>query len=160
VGIDRYIGDPAASAECFRNGFFYPGDQGALTADGLLIVSGRQADKLNIGGTKTSAERIEAILGGFPPVAEAAVFGAVNARGVEEVWAAIVWRGKADPETLRTYCRSRMQLPLVPAHIVSLDALPATDNGKLDRRRVREVALAVARSTLEAAASAAPLNQP
>ena len=61
-GVDRYIDDPIESAKVFRDGWFYPGDLGSLTADNLLIISGRQNDVLNAGGGKMAAEKIEAAL--------------------------------------------------------------------------------------------------
>ena len=142
VGVDRYFDDPTASAESFRKGFFYPGDQGAITSDGLLIISGRQEDKLNIGGGKVAAEKIEGILGTFPGLAEGAVFGMMNAHGVEEVWAAVVWRGAADLENLRAHCQSRMPSPLVPVRFVAFEVLPTNETGKVDRRRLREIVTA------------------
>jgi non-ribosomal peptide synthetase component E (peptide arylation enzyme) len=76
----------------------------AASSDGLLIISGCQEDKLNIGGGKIAAEKIEALLSTFPAIADGAVFDVINARGAEEVWAAIVWRGAADVENLRAHC--------------------------------------------------------
>jgi acyl-CoA synthetase (AMP-forming)/AMP-acid ligase II len=145
-GIDRYIDDPIESAQVFRNGWFYPGDLGSVTADNLLIISGRQNDVLNAGGGKLAAEKIEAALTSFDGVVQAAVFMTTNKLGVEEVWAAVVCREKLDPEALRKHCRSRMPVVFVPAHIVPLDTLPINVAGKLDRPRVKEMVLAAARS--------------
>ena len=136
-GIDRYIDDPAESAKVFRNGWFYPGDLGSLTADNLLIILGRQNDVLNAGGGKMAAERVEAALLSFKGVKEAAVFMATSKLGVEEVWAALVCSEKIDHEALRAHCRPRMPIVFVPAHIVAVDALPVNAMGKIDRPRLK-----------------------
>ncbi|HUE12248.1 MAG TPA: class I adenylate-forming enzyme family protein, partial [Steroidobacteraceae bacterium] len=100
-GVDCYIDDPVETAQVFRDGWFYPGDLGALTPLDMLIISGRRNEVLNAGGGKMAAEKIEAALTAFEGVSEAAVFMATNARGVEEVWAAVVCAQNPDNETLR-----------------------------------------------------------
>ena len=125
------------SAKVFRDGWFYPGDLGSLTADNLLIISGRQNDVLNAGGGKMAAEKVEAALLSFKGVKEAAVFMATSKLGVDEVWAAVVCSEKVDPEGLRAHCRPRMPTVFVPAHIVTLDALPINTMGKIDRPRLK-----------------------
>lgn len=140
--VDRYIDDPAESAQVFRNGWFYPGDIGSLTADNLLIISGRQNDVLNAGGGKLAAEKIEAALVSFKGVNNAAVFMETSKAGVDEVWAAIVSNETVDSDALRAHCRTRMPTVFVPAHVVALDALPVNAMGKVDRPRVKEIALA------------------
>jgi acyl-CoA synthetase (AMP-forming)/AMP-acid ligase II len=61
-GATGYLGDPAGSRESFRDGWCYSGDIGMLTADRLLIISGREKAVLNLGGDKVSPERIEQVL--------------------------------------------------------------------------------------------------
>src|SRR6267142_3868516 len=57
-----YLADPGASAEAFREGFFYPGDLGYLMADGIVVLTGREKTILNLGGHKTRPEIIEDVL--------------------------------------------------------------------------------------------------
>lgn len=97
-------------------------------ADNLLIISGRQNAVLNAGGGKMAAEKVEA-----------AVCMATNKLGVEEVWAAIVCGEKIGTERLRAHCRLRMPMVFAPAHIVTLDALPVTAMGKVDRPRLKQM---------------------
>ncbi|MGC1777866.1 MAG: class I adenylate-forming enzyme family protein [Xanthobacteraceae bacterium] len=144
--VARYIDDPVETAQMFRNGWFYPGDIGTVTADNLLIISGRQNNVLNAGGGKMAAEKIEAVLMAFKGVSEAAVFMATNKIGVEEVWAAIVCNEKIDIDRLRMHCRPRMPVVFVPAHFVTLDALPTSDLGKIDRSRLKQILMAASSS--------------
>ncbi len=136
-GIDRYIDDPIESAKVFRGGWFYPGDLGSLTADNLLIISGRQNDVLNAGGGKMAAEKVEAALLAFKGVKEAAAFMVTSTLGVDEVWAAIVCSEKIDPENLRAHCRPRMPTVFVPSRIVTVESLPVNAMGKIDRPRLK-----------------------
>jgi acyl-CoA synthetase (AMP-forming)/AMP-acid ligase II len=140
--VDRYIDDPIESAKVFRDGWFYPGDLGSLTADNLLIISGRQNDVLNVGGAKMAAERLESVLASFDGISDAAVFAATSPSGIDEVWAAVVCSGKLDPESLRVHCRSQIGGAFVPAHVVSLEALPITATGKVDRQGLKRILMA------------------
>src|SRR6266700_2932591 len=83
---DGYYGDPATSASVFRDGWFYPGDFGYVTEDRLLVVTGRQETRMNIGGEKIHPEILEEALRGFPGVSDAAVVPIANVFGVEEVY--------------------------------------------------------------------------
>lgn len=146
VAVDHYIDDPIESAQAFRNGWFYPGDVGSLTEDNLLVISGRRNNVLNAGGGKMAAERIEAVITSYKGVGQAAVFMATDQRGIDQVWAAIVCVGKVDTEMLREHCRRQMPAVFVPARVVLLDALPVGAGGKIDRSRLKEVAMAAAKS--------------
>jgi hypothetical protein len=73
-----------------------------------------QNDVLNAGGGKMAAEKLETALTSYAGVREAAAFMTTNKHGIEEVWAAIVCKGKVDAEGLRAHCRHLM--PSVFAH--------------------------------------------
>jgi acyl-CoA synthetase (AMP-forming)/AMP-acid ligase II len=144
-GVDRYIDDPVESSQVFRAGWFYPGDLGSLTADNLLIISGRLNSVLNAGGGKMAAEKVEAALTSFKGVNEAAVYMATSSTGIEEVWAVIVCSETVDTERLRAHCARYMPGVFVPVHVVLADALPINAMGKVDRPRLKEIASATAR---------------
>ena len=55
-----YVNDPDTSAARFRDGWFYPGDRGAFSTDGHLIIAGRDDNIINAGGNKYSLELVEA----------------------------------------------------------------------------------------------------
>jgi acyl-CoA synthetase (AMP-forming)/AMP-acid ligase II len=145
-GVDRYIDDPDETAKVFRDGWFYPGDLGSLTADRVLVISGRQRDLLNIGGGKMAASSIEAALLSFPGVREAGVFSATSKVGVDEVWAAIVAAEDTDHEALRAHCRARMAPIFVPAHIVPVASLEINEMGKIDRARLKHEVMAASQA--------------
>jgi len=136
--VDGYFRNSEESAKVFRQGWFYPGDQGRLNADGLLVITGRQHAVLNLGGDKVSAESIEFVLTQLPGVLEAAAVAVPNANGISEVWAALVTRDQIDEATLRAYCEARLSHQFAPVKYLFVKSLPHNENGKLDRRRVLE----------------------
>jgi acyl-coenzyme A synthetase/AMP-(fatty) acid ligase len=137
--VDHYLGDPDESKRVFRDGWFYPGDLGTLSQDGLLVITGREQAVLNLGGDKVSPEAIEATLSQFPGIAEAAATAVPNALGNNEVCALVVAREKIDEQKLRAYCDARIGRPLAPVKFLFVDTLPRNENGKLDRRRLSEM---------------------
>jgi acyl-CoA synthetase (AMP-forming)/AMP-acid ligase II len=136
--VDGYRGDAEGSREAFRDGWFYPGDIGRLTADRLLVLTGREKAVLNLGGDKVSPERIEQVLASFAGVREAAAFAVTNAAGIEELAVAIV-ADAFDEGALRNHCEREMSPAFVPAHFLRVRDIPRNDMGKIDRRRLTEL---------------------
>ena len=139
VSVDGYLGDPVLSAQAFRDGYFYTGDTGHFMPDGMLVISGREGDVLNLGGDKVKPQMIEEVLTAFGPVGQAAVCTRPNALGIEEVWAIVVPNGTLDEVALRSHCQQRLPVGCVPARFVTVDRLPRNENGKVERHRLAEV---------------------
>ncbi|MGB6537311.1 MAG: class I adenylate-forming enzyme family protein [Xanthobacteraceae bacterium] len=139
VAVDCYLDDAAASAQYFRNGWFYPGDLGSLTKDNLLIISGRVNSVLNLGGAKMEAEKLEAVLTSFRGLTQAAIVLVKTESGADEIWAAVVRSETLDAESLLAHCRQRMPPAFVPKRVVALGELPLNATGKLDRARLAQI---------------------
>jgi acyl-CoA synthetase (AMP-forming)/AMP-acid ligase II len=131
--VNEYIGDPATSAKSFKDGWFYPGDLGKLTADRMLVLSGREATVLNVGGDKINPERIEHVLTSYPAIAQAGVAGVADKLGVERICAAVVWRSQPDEAGLRAHCQRLLPAEFIPLRFVSVATLARNETGKIDR---------------------------
>jgi acyl-coenzyme A synthetase/AMP-(fatty) acid ligase len=138
--VAGYVGDADETAAAFRNGGFVSGDLGYFTRDGLLVISGRARDVLNLGGVKVKPEAIEDVLAAFPAVAEAAAFAVPNQAGIDEVRALVVANGPLDSGALKAHCQQRLPPPLVPVQVMACDKLPRNDNGKIERHRLKSFA--------------------
>jgi acyl-CoA synthetase (AMP-forming)/AMP-acid ligase II len=134
--VGGYVGNPEATARAFRDGWFYPGDTGSLTADGMLIIRGREASVLNIGGDKIKPELVEEALTAFAGVGQAAVFTQNNAMDVPELWAALVCRADLDIGALQGHCERRLGQGFVPRGFIRIESLPLSPAGKVDRQRL------------------------
>jgi acyl-coenzyme A synthetase/AMP-(fatty) acid ligase len=135
-----YVGDPETTQAFFRDGYFYSGDIGHLTTDGLLVITGREKTALNIGGDTVSPELVESIIGSFPGVTEAGVFAANNDLGIAELSALLVTATPIDENALRRYCAQRLPPSCGFARIFHVGALPRGGQGKLERGRLPEIA--------------------
>ncbi len=118
----------------FRDGWFYPGDCGRVRADGLLIVTGRTSEIINVGGLKVAPEIVEDIVRPHPAVLEAAALGVRGAGGIEEIVLAVVPRGPLNERQLINWCAER-NIPV--ARVVSVEGLPKTTLGKINRELLK-----------------------
>jgi len=141
VLADGYLGDDAATAEAFRDGWFHTSDLGRITADGRLEVVGRTDDVINTGGVKVPASAVEDALRGHPGVADACVVGVPDPDWGEAVVAAVVAAGRHVPaeDELTAHVKTTLGAASVPKRIRFLAELPLRGPGKPDRDAVRRM---------------------
>ena len=131
--VDAYFGDPATSAEIFKGGWFYPGDVGAVSPEGLMTLAGRRSELINRGGEKISPRIIEDALLTSEHVLEVAAFGVPDAMGITQIWAAIVPKSPpVNVADLDALCRERLAAA-APKYYLQMNALPRNDAGKVRR---------------------------
>ncbi len=136
--VTGYVGNPPGSEKYFRDGWFYPGDIGAVTDDGVLIVSGRSKSIIDLGGDKINPETIETVLLSYPGVVHAVAFGRANALGIEEVWAAVETRSEIDVAAVVAHCARKLSAERVPVRVVRVATMPRNVGDKIDRNHVKK----------------------
>lgn len=132
-----YLDDAEASAKAFRDGWFYPGDLGLLSPEGLLFYKGRTDERMNFTGIKIYPSEIEAALLEHPAVAEAAAFPVDSEAHQHLPAAAVVLRPGAPPADLDAWCRERLGAH-APVVIATVTALPRSERGKILKRVLAE----------------------
>ncbi|MEE9220726.1 MAG: hypothetical protein V3U34_04265, partial [candidate division NC10 bacterium] len=123
-------------------GWFKTGDQGRLSKDGFLSITGRIKEMLIIGGENVFPSEIENALIQHPAVDEAAVIGIPDeSRGEVPMAFVILNEGQsADEKELRSHCRDRLASLKVPRQVKICDDLPRGPTGKiLKSRRARDL---------------------
>jgi acyl-CoA synthetase (AMP-forming)/AMP-acid ligase II len=135
-GITAYDGDPEASAAVFRDGWFYPGDLGALSAGGILRVTGRAAEVMNLGGNKIAPELIEELVRSYPAVRDVAAFAAPNNLGIDQLWIAVVRAPDFDEAALIQILAPKIQGKV---RALYLAAIPRNDMGKIRRDELKKM---------------------
>ncbi|MBL1104055.1 non-ribosomal peptide synthase/polyketide synthase [Streptomyces sp. 5-8] len=140
-----YAGRPGLTAARFLPDPYGPpgtrmyrtGDLARWTADGRLDYLGRADDQVKVRGHRIEPGEIEAALLALPGIAAAAVVALPDAHGHTRLAAYVVPAPGAPgpaPAELRAALREVLPDALVPSSFTSLDALPLTTSGKLDRR--------------------------
>ncbi|MFE2978608.1 amino acid adenylation domain-containing protein [Streptomyces sp. NPDC059258] len=144
AGLARgYHGRPARSAERFvadphggpGERLYRTGDLVRIRPDGALDFLGRTDDQIKLRGHRVEPGESEAALLAEPGVARAAVVLRTDlTAGPALVGYAVSEPGAAlDAGTLRERLAARLPDYQVPAHLVAVEALPLTENGKVDR---------------------------
>jgi acyl-CoA synthetase (AMP-forming)/AMP-acid ligase II len=131
-----YANNPEANATAFWGEWFRTGDQGVLTADGYLTLTGRLKELINRAGEKISPLEVDEALLGHPAVAEAVSFAVPDPKYGETVHAAVVLSGEATEAEIRAYCAERLASFKVPDAVYIASELPRTATGKIQRRHV------------------------
>ena len=139
-----YWRDPEATAEAHTpDGWFRTGDVGVLDGDGRLSVVDRRKDVIITGGENVSSREVEDVLSTHPGVDQVAVVGVPDAYWGEAICAVVVAAGEPpDADALVAHVRVRLSPFKRPRHVVFVDALPATTNGKVAKDAVRTLAAA------------------
>jgi len=119
----------------FQGGWFYPGDRGRVTSDGLLVLTGRTSDVINAGGLKVAPEVIDEIVLNHPTVAEAGAFGVMDASGIEQICIAIIARAPLNEQHIIEWCAER-NLPV--SRVFFVETLPKTPLGKIQRSILKQ----------------------
>ncbi|MFO1317870.1 MAG: class I adenylate-forming enzyme family protein [Burkholderiales bacterium] len=140
-GSGVYLDAPEASQDAFRGDWFYPGDTGSLSADGMLVITGRVSEAVNVGGEKRSPRVIEDRVRGLGDVADVAVFTAPDALGVSQLHVAVVGGPALDLRALVDRC---VEARVVPARtrFLAVPALPRNEFGKLARNELPQLVAA------------------
>jgi nonribosomal peptide synthetase DhbF len=111
------------------------GDLARWDQQGQLLVTGRADDQIKIRGFRVEPAEITATLTSYPAIAQAAVITREDTPGHQHLIAYIVPEDPATPidtTAIRGYTAARLPDHMIPAAIITLNALPTTANGKLD----------------------------
>lgn len=139
LGLHKVERDATFDAE----GFYHTGDGGYFDAAGLLHFSGRLGEMIKTGGANVTPSEVEGALTAWPEVKAAFVVGLPDAERGQSVAAAVVLEPGAHitAEALRARLRGELAAYKVPRHLLvaPLDALPFTDSGKIDKRRLAQL---------------------
>jgi len=139
-----YYGDPEATARAIDgSGWLASGDLGTMDADGYVKITGRLKEMIIRGGENIYPREIEDFIFGHPKVAEIAVFGIPDEFYGEEImaWIQLHEDTTATEAEIRDFCKDRIAHFKIPKYIWFVDEFPMTVTGKLQKFRMREIAI-------------------
>ncbi len=142
-----YVREHEKSLSTFPGGeWINTGDIFTRDENDYFWYVGRADDMLKISGVWVSPMEIERGLQTSESVKEAAVLGIDDKDGLKKIKAFVVLADGAGnapdmPDRLKQFCKELLAPHKYPSAIEFLDDLPKSGQGKIDRRKLREMAL-------------------
>jgi acyl-CoA synthetase (AMP-forming)/AMP-acid ligase II len=142
-----YYGDPEKTAATFveldGKRYVIAGDWATVDTDGTITLLGRGSSCINTAGEKVYPEEVEEVLKQAAGVRDAAVVGVPDERFGERIVALVEPEpdSAADEAALITHVRQRLATYKAPRQIIWRESLERGPNGKLDHRRLRQIAI-------------------
>ncbi len=144
VMLGYWNNDTATRAAIDAARWMHTGDLATMDNDGYVNIVGRIKDMIIRGGENISPREIEEFLYTHPAVADVQVIGVPSERYGEEVMAWVKLRpgATASEDELGAFCRGKIATFKIPRYWKFVDGFPMTVTGKIQKFRMREIAIA------------------
>jgi fatty-acyl-CoA synthase len=144
-GIMRsYWNNPAGTRQAIDDSrWMHTGDLATIDDEGYVNIVGRIKDMIIRGGENIYPREIEEVLHAHPSVSDVQVVGVPSERYGEEVMAWIKLRptAVASETDLSAFCDARLAHFKLPRYWKFVDGFPMTVTGKVQKSRMRELAI-------------------
>ena len=138
-----YWNDPDQTAEVIdRARWMHTGDLATMDAEGYINIVGRSKDVIIRAGENVYPREVEEFLYSHPDVVDVQVIGVPDAHYGEEVMAWVKLRRGAKLEDIEVFCRNGIARFKNPRYWKVVDEFPMTVTGKVQKFRMREIAVA------------------
>ena len=139
-----YYNMPEATALAIdSNGWLHSGDLATVDNEGYFHITGRIKDMIIRGGENIYPKELEEFLYTNPKIQDVQVIGVPDKNYGEEVCACIILKSgvNADEDEMREFIRSHLARHKMPKYILYMDAFPMTASGKIQKYKMREMAV-------------------
>jgi len=138
-----YKNQEATNQVIDANGFLHSGDLGMRDKNGNYRITGRIKDIIIRGGENISPIEVEDFLYQMPGVKDVHVVAIASPRYGEDVAAFIIKKDGYDvrEEDVRDFCKDKIARYKIPRYVFFVDEYPLTGSGKIQKFKLREMAL-------------------
>lgn len=130
----QYDGLAEMTAECFRDGYFLPGDLGSLDSEGRLSIRGRKKLLIVVAGNKVDPLDVETVIKTHPKVHDVVVIGQPHPNYGEMVKAVVVAEPGVDHQEIISLCNLHLAEYKVPKVVEFRSEIPRSPLGKILRK--------------------------
>ncbi|WP_284036214.1 long-chain fatty acid--CoA ligase [Neobacillus sp. 114] len=139
-----YWNNEQATDETMTEGWIRTGDLAKRDEQGYYYIVGRKKDMIITGGENIYPLEIEHWLAEHPAIEEAAVIGLPEEKWGEVVAAFIVFKEwSITDDELKTYCEAKLGRYKIPKKFIQVNELPKTHVGKIDKKKLKEMAIKI-----------------
>ncbi|MFO7983970.1 MAG: AMP-binding protein [Desulfuromonadales bacterium] len=127
-----------------RENWLHTGDLAVMDENGYCKITGRIKNMIIRGGENIYPREIEEFLYTHPKISDVQVYGVPDKKYGEQVMAAVKIKEGVDvtEEEIRTFCKGRIANYKVPYYVRFVDEYPMTASGKIQKFKLREMAIA------------------
>lgn len=139
-----YYNMPEATALAIdKDGWYHSGDIAVVDEDGYFHITGRCKDMIIRGGENIYPKEIEEFLYTHPKIKDVQVVGAPDKKYGEEICACVILKEGMETsiEEIQEYVRASLARHKVPRYILFVDTFPMTASGKIQKYKLREMAV-------------------
>jgi fatty-acyl-CoA synthase len=124
--------------------WMHTGDLATMDESGYVNIVGRIKDMIIRGGENVYPRELEEFLYTHPSVSDVQVIGVPSGKYGEEVmaWVQLKPGCSCDASELESFCRGRIASFKIPRYWKFVDGFPMTVTGKIQKFRMREIAVA------------------
>ena len=123
--------------------WLHTGDLAVMDEHGYCKITGRIKNMIIRGGENIYPREIEEFLYTHPKISDVQVYGVPDRKYGEQVMAAIVLKKgvEMNEEEVRDFCRGKIANYKVPKYVRFVDSYPMTASGKIQKFKLREMAI-------------------
>ena len=139
-----YWNDPERTSEAIdADAWMHTSDLATMDGEGYVNIVGRIKDMIIRGGENVYPREIEEYLYTHPDIVDAQVIGVPDEKYGEQVmaWIQVKPGSNLTEEDVKEFCRSHIAHFKVPAHVAFVDDYPMTVTGKIQKFKLREMAI-------------------
>ncbi len=132
LSAEKFVKDPFSKREMAR--MYKTGDLGRWLPDGNIEYVGRIDDQVKVRGYRIELGEIESVLEQSGLVQQAVVLAKEDSEGNKRLVAYVVPNGVFEKEALIDYLLQKLPEHMVPGSWTTLEQMPVTASGKIDRK--------------------------
>lgn len=134
--MSGYVGDPERTATVLRDGVVYTSDIGRIDEKGMLHLSGREDDVINVGGFKVAPTEVEDAAMAFPDIQDCICISVEHKIMGRALKLLVVMKdGRVlNKRALAQFLKNKLETYKIPTLYEQTETVKRTFNGKLDRK--------------------------
>jgi len=124
-------------------GWLHTGDLAVMDENGYCKITGRIKNMIIRGGENIYPREIEEFLYTHPKISDVQVYGVPDRKYGEQVMAAVVLKSgiAMTEEEVKEFCRGKIANYKIPKYVRFVDSYPMTASGKIQKFKLREMAI-------------------
>ena len=125
------------------DGWLHTGDLAVMDEHGYCKITGRIKQMIIRGGENIYPKEIEEYLYTHPKISDVQIYGVPDRKYGEQVMAAVILKKGVEmtEDEVRDFCRGKIANYKIPKYVKFVDGFPMTASGKIQKFKLRDMAI-------------------